>query len=143
MAGTTTATQTKAVRGLNVLIKIGTEIVGGQRGASLTRQVETIDITNKSTGTGWKEFLHGVKEWGLNCDGIVVLEDAGYKALKTAFNADEYVDLKLTDDHGYGYEGKAIISSFPEDAPYNDAVKYSLQFIGSGALTEIPVTPPR
>ena len=41
-----------AIKGLDVLIKVGSQVVGGQRNASLEMSAETIDTTEKSTG-GW------------------------------------------------------------------------------------------
>ena len=44
-----------AIKGLDVLIKVGSTVVGGQRNASLEMSAETIDTTVKSTG-GWYAF---------------------------------------------------------------------------------------
>ena len=52
-----------AIKGLDVLIKVGSTVVGGQRNASLEMSAETIDTTVKSTG-GWAakipELNHGL-----------------------------------------------------------------------------------
>ena len=42
-----------AIKGLDVLIKVGSQVVGGQRNASLEMSAETIDTTVKTTG-GWR-----------------------------------------------------------------------------------------
>ena len=45
------------VRGLDVLIKIGSQVVGGQRNASLELSAESIDATCKTTG-GWSNLVY-------------------------------------------------------------------------------------
>ena len=61
--------------GCDVLVKIakdGTQssfkTIGGQTGATLNRSAETIDVTDK-TNNGYKEYMAGLKEWSLPCDG--------------------------------------------------------------------------
>ena len=61
------------VRGLDVLIKIGSQVVGGQRNASLELSAESIDATCKTTG-GWSKKLPGIKTWSSSCDGIYFLK---------------------------------------------------------------------
>lgn len=126
------------VRGMDVLVSIksGLEhiVVGGQRGATLNRSSEAIDVTNKVNG-GWKESVAGFKEWSVDCDGLYVVDDAGYEALEAAFNASEEVELKIASGN-LVYVGKAIITDFPIEAPYDDIATYSISFTGTGALAD-------
>lgn len=126
-----------AKRGLNVLVSIGSQKVGGQRGATLNRGSETLDVSNKATEGGWKEFIQGAKEWSIDCDGILIAEDAGFTALETAYLAGNLVDIKIGDEAGWGYQGQAIITDFPIEAPYDDALTYSVTFQGTGALSKV------
>lgn len=126
-----------AKRGLNVLVSIGSQKVGGQRGATLNRGSETLDVSNKATEGGWKEFIQGAKEWSIDCDGILIAEDVGFTALETAYLAGNLVDIKIGDEAGWGYQGKAIITDFPIEAPYDDALTYSVTFQGTGALSKV------
>ena len=123
---------TNAKRGLDIRISIGENFLAGQRGATLNRSAETIDITNK-VSAGWKESITSVKEWSVDCDGVFVADDVALKALETAFNANTVVDVKISDGT-WGYKGKAIITDFPIDAPYDDAATYSLTLQGTGEL---------
>lgn len=124
---------TNAKRGLDIKISIGENFLAGQRGATLNRSAETIDITNK-VSAGWKEIITSVKEWSIDCDGVFVEDDTALKALETAFNANTMVDVKISDGE-WGYKGKAIITDFPIDAPYDDAATYSLTLQGTGELS--------
>ena len=57
--------------------------------------------------------------------------------LEEAFLSGELVDVKIGDDAGWGFEGKAIITDFPVEAPYDDALSYSMTLQGTGALGKI------
>ena len=130
-----------AKRGLNVIISIkkGSEykVVGGQRGATLNRGSETSDVSNKATGGAWKEFITGAKEWSIDGDGILIDGDEAFGLLEEAFLAGTIVDVKIGDDTGWGFQGNAIITDFPVEAPYDDALSYSMTLQGTGALNKV------
>ena len=121
------------VRGLDVLIKIGSQVVGGQRNASLELSAESIDATCKTTG-GWSKKLPGIKTWSSSCDGIYFLNDAGIAAVQTAFKNSQEVELEFSNTEGIYYKGKAIITSISEEAGQDDVVSYTMSFEGTGAL---------
>ena len=98
------------VRGLDVLIKIGSQVVGGQRNASLELSAESIDATCKTTG-GWSKKLPGIKTWSSSCDGIYFLSDAGITAVQAAFKNSQEVELEFSNTEGIYFKGKAIITS--------------------------------
>lgn len=127
------------IRGVDVLVSIksGEEQipVGGQRGATLNRSSNAIDVSNKVTGD-WKRSISGLKEWSLDCNGLVVADDAGFTALETAFNEGAEVVIQLAETAGLSYSGAAIITDFPIEAPYEDVATYSISFTGTGALTK-------
>ena len=130
-----------AKRGLNVIISIkkGSEykVVGGQRGATLNRGSETLDVSNKATGGAWKEFITGAKELSIDGDGILIDGDEAFGLLEEAFLAGTIVDVKIGDDTGWGFQGNAIITDFPVEAPYDDALSYSMTLQGTGALNKV------
>lgn len=126
-----------AVKGLDILVSVGATQIGGQRGASLSMSADDLDISDKTTG-GWKASLAGAKEWSVSCDGLVVLDDEGYKAAVDAFMAGNTVTVKMENkDKSFGYTGEACISSFDFDAPLDDALTYSMELKGAGALAKI------
>lgn len=129
------------MKGLSIKlgIKNGTNFtaLAGQRGATLNRSGDTIDVSNKVTGD-WKEFIAGAKEWSVDCDGIVMKDDTSFTDLEAKFNAGDVIDVQFSNDgKDWGYEGKAIIVDFPIDTPYDDAVTYTVSLQGTGALTPV------
>lgn len=125
------------IRGLEVLISIGGQVVGGQRGASLSMSADELDITDKTT-EGYKSFLVGLKEWTISCDGLVCTDDTGYKALFNAFLNGDVVEVQFKQkEGGFGYQGPMVIASMDFDAQYDDALTYSCELKGAGALSAI------
>ena len=129
----------KKVAGVDVLLKVkkgGSFVaVGGQKGASLSRSAETIDVSDKTSG-GWSESIMGMKSWSLECEGFVCLGDEGFEILHTAFDNREAIDveIKIGGTEGYTYTGKVVITDFPEDYAQDNAVTYSLSLQGASAL---------
>jgi len=129
------------VSGVSVLLKIGTNVVGGQTGLSITRNMDTIDVTSKDNSTTMaKEYLASWKDWSVDCDAFVVLGDVGQVALETAYAAGTVVTVLIrtganaaTD--GASYTGSAFITDLSLDASKDDAVTYTVSLQGSGALT--------
>lgn len=129
-----------AKRGLNVIIAVKEngeyKALAGQRGANLNRSTDTLDISNKVTN-GWKEYITGSKEWSIECDGILMADDSAFAKIEQYFLDGSEVEVKIGDDTGWGYEGRAIITDFPIEAPYDDALSYTLTLQGTGALNKI------
>ena len=123
-----------AIKGLDVLIKVGSQVVGGQRNASLEMSAETIDTTVKSTG-GWASKIPGIKSWTSSCDGVYFLDDAGLEAAQTAFMNGTAVELEFSKQSGLAYSGQAVITSMSVEAGQEDIVSYTISFEGTGALT--------
>ena len=135
------------IRGIDMIIKIGTEIVALQKGATLNRSAETIDKTTKSSG-GWKEFVASFKEWSIDCEGLYTLPTASgtsaFRLLEDAFVDGDPVTVEfvLSDTTGVstgdtvGFTGQALIVDFPLEAPQDDGVTFSVSLQGTGALTE-------
>ena len=123
------------VRGLDVLIKIGSQVVGGQRNASLELSAESIDATCKTTG-GWSKKLPGIKTWSSSCDGIYFLSDAGITAVQTAFKNSQEVELEFSNTEGIYFKGKAIFTSMSIEAGQDDVVSYAISFEGCGELKD-------
>ena len=126
-----------AIKGLDVLIKVGSQVVGGQRNASLEMSAETIDTTVKTTG-GWAAKIPGIKSWTSSCDGIYFLNDAGLKAAQTAFMNGTAVQLDFSKGEDLVYSGQAVITSMSVEAGQEDVVSYTISFEGTGALTATP-----
>lgn len=129
----------KKVAGVDVLLKIkkdsNTVVLGGQKGASLSRSAETIDVSDKTSG-GWSESIMGLKSWSVDCDGFVTLGDEGLALMHEAFDnrGSIDIDIKVGGDTGYTYTGSVVITDFPEDYAQDSAVTYSLSLQGASSL---------
>jgi len=126
------------IAGVNVLVKVGTPAVavGGQSGATLNRSMNSIDTTDK-TSNGWVTKVAGTKEWSMDLESFLVVGDVGFTSLNTAFKNGSEIDVEM-EIGGIVYEGKALISDFPLEAPQDDAVTYSVSLEGTGELLESP-----
>lgn len=127
--------ETNKIKGLEVLLYVGENVVAGQRGASLSMSADELDITDKTT-EGYKAYLVGLKEWSISCDGLVCTGDTGYDALVEAFLNGEEIEVELKGT-GFGYKGLVAIASMDFDAQYDDALTYSCELRGAGALTKV------
>lgn len=129
----------KKFKGIDFLVHIGEEVLGGQRGCKLNRSAETIDVTAKDSD-GWQENLSGLKNWGVDTDGLIIEDDKAYSSLEDAFMNNTEVDVVIVTPMKKKYVGKAFVTDFPIDAPYDDAVTYSVSFTGTGALEKADIT---
>ena len=124
---------------IDFIVKIGDKVLGGQKGASLSRSSETIDTTTKASD-GWKESIASFKEWSVDSDGLLMESDEAYDALETAWEEGTPVEIEYAIEGGKKYSGKALITDFPVESPYDDTATYSVSFIGTGALTKTKTT---
>lgn len=127
------------IAGVDILVKVGTPsiVVGGQSGATLNRSLSTIDTTDK-TSNGWVTKVAGTKEWSMELESFLVVGDAGFTALNKAFKDGAEIDVEMAIG-GINYEGKALISDFPIEAPQDDAVTFTVTLEGTGELLETTV----
>lgn len=138
------------VAGKDILLTLwntdGTKLlaISGQQGLTINRSAETIEVNSKSTEGGWKDSLAGMKEWSIDNDGLWVASDNAHKALATAFRDGSPVCVKVinkkTNKGLFG--GLAVITDYPIEAPYDDAVTYSITLQGKGALVDFSIDPP-
>ncbi|KXZ40009.1 phage major tail protein, TP901-1 family [Alkalithermobacter thermoalcaliphilus JW-YL-7 = DSM 7308] len=122
-------------KGIDFIIKIGSKVLGGQRGATLNRSASVIDTTTKLS-EGWKENEASLKEWSISADGLLVEDDAAYLDLETAFIQGDTVEVEILTSTGSKYKGTCIITDFPLEMPYDDNVTYSLTLQGTGPIVK-------
>lgn len=126
------------IAGVDVLVKIGDVIVGGQSGATLNRSMNMIETSDK-TNNGWVTKIGGLKEFSIEMEAFMVVGDAGYKALSDAFKSRAEIDVEISTGTGIGhitFTGKALIGDFPIEASQDDAVTFSITLEGTGELVE-------
>lgn len=135
----------KAVAGKDILLAIfdstGENLlaIAGQQGLTINRSADSIEVSSKDTVGGWKSKIQGMKEWSIDNDGLYVADDASHKTLSKAFNDSELVCLKVINQKEKKglFGGLAIISDYSLEAPYDDAMTYSISLEGNGGLVDL------
>ena len=122
--------------GVDVLISVDEAVIGGQRGATLNREVNTIDATHKQVA-GWGYSIAGQGSWGIDTDGVLLADDAALDTLEEAFENKEAVKVTWTNPSGKSYTGDAILTSYPIEAPMDDVMTYSMSFQGQGKYEKV------
>ncbi|MBQ8514630.1 MAG: phage major tail protein, TP901-1 family [Ruminococcus sp.] len=113
--------------------------ISGQQSLSINRSADTIDISSKDTEGGWKKQLAGAKSWDISNDGIYIIGSESHKLLGQYFESGALVCLKIVDAKETKplMGGLACITDYSLDAPYDDAMTYSLSLAGSGRLVDL------
>ena len=139
----------KAIAGKDILLSVwdstGAKLmaVSGQQGLTINRSADSIEITSKDTQGGWKSKIAGMKEWSIDNDGLYVPDHDSHKALAKAFDAGDPVCIKVVNGKTKKgmFGGLAVITDYPVEAPFDDAVTYSLTLEGMGALVDLIAAP--
>lgn len=135
----------KAVAGKDILLCIfnndGSKLlaVAGQKGLTINRSADSIDVTSKDTEGGWKSKIAGMKEWSIDNDGLYVADDNSHKELNKAFYDNDFVCVKIINNKTKKplFGGLAVVTDYTLEAPYDDSMTYSISLEGSGALVDI------
>lgn len=126
------------INGCAVILKItdgnNAVAVAGQKDASITLSADTVDTTTKDSN-GWKENDVSFKSWEASLDGLVKLQDNGFKKVADAFYSDTPISVEIAYPGGEKETGNAIITSIEKGLPLEDKVSYSIALTGSGPLT--------
>ena len=88
----------KVTRGLELLLYVGENVIGGQKDASISMEADSIDISNKND-FGWSSTIGGAKSWSVSTNALFITDDVLQKALLDAFVAGRNlrIELKNTD----------------------------------------------
>lgn len=139
------STAAKALAGKDILLAIwnttGDKLlaISGQQGLTINRSADSIEITSKDTEGGWKSKIAGMKEWSIDNDGLYVPNDESHTILSQAFENSDPVCVKVVNGKTKKgmFGGLAVITDYPIEAPYDDAVTYSLTLDGMGRLVDL------
>jgi TP901-1 family phage major tail protein len=134
----------KAIAGKDILLSIWDQTgstllaIAGQQGLTINRDKDTIEVTSKDSD-GWKQFIVGLKEWSVDNDGVYVRDHESHKKLKELFESDDPFLIKVTNQKTQTdmFGGLALLTSYPIEAPYDDAVTYTISLQGTGALVDL------
>ena len=121
-------------KGNDIKVSVGSTLIGGQQNCSINRETETSDVTTKDSGI-WSEAEAIGLSWSVDLDGLVVVGDAGLKALETAWENLQQVDVKYGTASDYK-SGRAIITSLSSNSPSKEKTTYSVSLQGVGALSK-------
>ena len=121
-------------KGNDIKISVGATLIGGQQNCSINRETETSDSTTKDSGV-WSEAEAIGLSWSVDLDGLVVVGDAGLKALETAWENLQQVDVKYGTSTNYK-SGRAIITSLSSNSASKEKTTYSVSLQGVGALSK-------
>ena len=119
-------------KGNDIKVSVGSTLIGGQQNCSINRETETSDTTTKDSGV-WSEAEAIGLSWSVDLDGLVVVGDEGLKALETAWENLQQVDVKYGTSSNYK-SGKAIITSLSSNSANKEKTTYSVSLQGVGAL---------
>ena len=109
-------------------------LVGGQRGASLSRSADEIDISHKTSG-GWKSTKPGLRSWSIDLDGLVVLSDAALPYMEYAFQNGKELNIKLSYPDGSYQTGWGGLTDFSMETPHDGEATLKGTISGNGALS--------
>ena len=121
-------------KGNDIKVSVGSTLIGGQQNCSINRETETSDVTTKDSGI-WSEAEAIGLSWSVDLDGLVVVGDAGLKALETAWENLQQVDVKYGTASNYK-SGRAIITSLSSNSASKEKTTYSVSLQGVGALSK-------
>ena len=121
-------------KGNDIKVSVGSTLIGGQQNCSINRETETSDTTTKDSGV-WSEAEAIGLSWSVDLDGLVVVGDEGLKALETAWENLQQVDVKYGTSSNYK-SGKAIITSLSSNSANKEKTTYSASLQGVGALAK-------
>lgn len=127
--------QKRKMAGLDVAVVINGLLIGGQIDAELFRESLVIDTTSKDTGD-YSTAMTRTKKWSVECSGFTPVDDESYSLLLDAYEDGDILDLEINHKtyKDFYYKGQAIITEFPESYQVNDAVRYTLSFLGVSKL---------
>ena len=134
------AASTSVMNSTDVVLKVGSELVGKMTSASFSVTMATRDISTKDSA-GWMEVLEGQKSWTLSGEGLVVYNNTGkatpddiytYLSNRTAVTIEFGSE---TTDEKY-YTGSGYFTEFSTDAGVEDNATFSFSFQGTGTLTQ-------
>jgi TP901-1 family phage major tail protein len=111
-------------------------LVGGQRNAPLNQEAEEIDTSHKTSG-GWKTSKVGLIGWSIDLDGLVLLNDLGIEALKTAFRERKSINIKFEYPDKRYQTGWANVTSFNIEPPHDGEASISGTLNGDGELSDL------
>ena len=142
------ATHNGILNGTNLSVYAGGTLIAYATNATININHSTRGATNKES-SGWEEHLEGLRSWDVSCDALYAWVDSAGSAIsnltlselftsyihtRASFTITFGVSTTASDDTKY--TGTAWMTSASLTAPLEDTSTYSVNFVGSGALTQ-------
>jgi len=127
-----------AVDGNEIGIIIGSDLIGSQRGATITRSAEMLDVSSKEDDDAF--FLAGKRTMNVECNAFYVSGSTAYASLVTAYEAGSVVTLVWSDNANSGSPTavktvSALVQNMSVDAPAHGPAEISISLQGTGNVT--------
>ena len=126
-----------AVDGNEIGIIIGSDLIGSQRGATITRSAEMLDVSTKADDDA--AFLPGKRTMNVEASAFYVTGDTAYGALVTAYEAGNSVTMVWSDNANSGASAvksaSAYVSNMSIDAPAHGPAEISISLQATGNVT--------
>ncbi|MDW0112156.1 phage tail tube protein [Sporosarcina saromensis] len=116
-------------------------MIGGQKGASLSQSTAMHEYTHKGEGGQVKRYIPGSTEWSLECDGLFMIDDQATSDFLKAYNEKRELKIELRMPDNKKYAGKVLIENFDLEFSEDDTASYSTTLLGNGALELVEPDP--
>lgn len=110
--------------------------VACSRTVSLNLSADEIDTTNRESNK-WHESLPSVRNWGVDCESLLIEDHASYAYLRNAYLTRTRLHAAVYMPSGVYYHGYGILSSLSISGPQDDAVTISASIKGMEALVRV------
>ena len=125
------------INATNFLIQKDGNVIAHSTSATISINLDTPDASTKNSG-GYAEVIAGQRSWEGSVEGLVDYTGTfGAQGLAVLLNDRTSFTVLFTDEISthQTYTGTAYITSYEENGENEQALSYSVSFIGTGALT--------
>lgn len=126
--------------GTDLLVYIGATPIANSRSASFKVTSQFADSTTKDSVGAFSESIPSIKSWEISTEGLAVWGEIDQWIDAVSNGTQLTISFKplnqVTGD--IAYSGTAFVESCEVNADNAEVVTYSVQFKGSGALTQTP-----
>ena len=127
-----------AVNGNTILMKIGTDTIGSQKGVSFESSAEMLDISDKTDEDA--VFIPGKRTDTVSLSSFYVVADTAQAAMRTAYEANTPVVLFWAESGGTNLKTNttSYISSLSVSAPEHGPAETEVSLQVSGGWSAAP-----
>ena len=127
-----------AVDGNEIGIIIGSTLIGSQRGATITRSAEMLDVSTKADDDA--AFIAGKRTMNVECSAFYITGDSAYGDLVTAYEAGNSITMIWSDNANAGSPAavktaSAYVQNMSIDAPAHGPSEISISLQATGNVT--------